>query len=398
MNTLRGRGTILSPLDIARKILPVAKKFEFYDVALEAIEVMKSYYAYYEGDSKILEEYCQLRKEYHEIHHAEILAREAFQRVQALSVNSVSTGPLVSTSAKKLLSELQPYQGKVKSYFFLLSYGLLKVYERMSINDWEGTIQSCREALAQLESKPSLSGVTKNAFLHQIALSELMAAHYPEALEAALQSIENVEDGTYNWFKSMEIQLNILLHKGDYEKSWEIFRKSIGHKQFQNMSATVKEPWQIYHAYLSLLSALKKLALSPRETGELKKFRLGKFLNEVPIFSRDKRGLNIPILIIQSLILLRERRFDGLEDHIECLRKYRSRHFDENNEHFRTECFIRMLQLVVKGDFERKKVEASALPLLHRMHKTPLSLANQTHEIEVVPYEQQWQWVLEMLD
>ncbi|MCB0569095.1 MAG: hypothetical protein KDC66_05005 [Phaeodactylibacter sp.] len=398
MNTLRGRGTILSPLEIAQKILPVAQKFEFYDVALEAIEVIKSYYAYHLGDEKKLEAYCRLRREYQDIYQAEALAREAFQRVQVLSVNSVSEGHVVSDSAKKLLCELEPYRGRVKSYFFLLSYGLLRVYERMSVNDWEATISCCREALDELGPKSSLSGATKNAFLHQVALSQLMLGDYAQAMDTAMQSIENVEDGAYNWFKSMEILLNIQLHEGSYEKSWEVFKKAHRHKQFANMSDAFREPWHIYHAYLALLSALKKLPLSPREAGDLKKFRLGKFLNEVPIFSKDKRGLNIPILAVQSLFLLHERNYDRFEDHLESLRKYRSRHLNEENEHFRTDCFIRMLQLLVKGDFERKKVEPQIAFLLERMRNTPLSLANQTHEIEVVPYERQWQWVLEMLD
>jgi hypothetical protein len=32
------------------------------------------------------------------------------------------------------------------------------------------------------------------------------------------------------------------------------------------------------------------------------------------------------------------------------------------------------------------------------MSEKEISIANQTHEIEVVPYERQWEWILEMLE
>lgn len=398
LKTLKGRGAILSPVGIAKGILPIAEKFGFYDILIETLKIIKNYYSVHMGDSRKFRYYSQLMWKYHELYHAELLAVDGFQEIQSLSINSAANGQEIHELAKKVLARLDGQGKSPDTINYLMSVGLIKVYEKMSINDWAGTIASCRSALEALRSKPFVSGIMKNAFLHQMAAAHLMLGNYETAREASAAALQNTPEGGHNWFKGMEVYLQIVFHEGRYEDAWKAYKQAARQPQFALLAPPSREPWNIYQAYLALLTSLKKITLSPRETGGLKKFRLGKFLNEVPIFSKDKRGLNIPILIIQSLFLLSERRYDDFEDHIECLRKYRSRHFSENDEHFRTECFVRMLQRTVKGDFVRKKVEPRTTQLQQRMRNRPLSLANQTHEIEVVPYERQWEWVLEMLE
>ena len=398
MHTLRGRGTILSPLEIAKQVLPVAQKYEFYEIALSALEVYKSYHAFYTGNEKGYEKYVNLAQSYRNIINAEMIAKECFQRVQLLSINSSGNGKKIHLLSINFLNKLAPYVKAVNSTAFLVNYGLIKVYKFMSINNWKETIAACDESLEKLKSKTSVSKILTNAFLHQKATSLFMLRQYEHANTIVKESINNVKEGTFNWFKGMEVQLCIKFHQKHYAECWNVYKKVTRHAQFKNMSSAVTEPWNIYHAYLSFLNSADKLPLSPREKGEMKKFRMGKFLNEVPIFSKDKRGLNIPILIVQVLFLLLEKKYDALEYRLEVLRKYSSRYLKKNDEHFRTDSLIRALQLLIKGDFECMKVQSLTSSVLTQMSEKPLSIANQTHEIEVVPYERQWQWILEMLD
>ena len=56
-----------------------------------------------------------------------------------------------------------------------------------------------------------------------------------------------------------------------------------------------------------VLQKVEKIPLAEKRNYPLSKFKLGRFLNELPSFSKDKRGANIDILIIQILIFLLEK-------------------------------------------------------------------------------------------
>lgn len=86
-----------------------------------------------------------------------------------------------------------------------------------------------------------------------------------------------------------------------------------------------QDAWRLSFGYLNFLVKTRRLKLSPREKSSADKFRLSSWLNDMPIFSKDKMGSNIPILILQAMFLLLERRLDEFDNRIEALRKYRQR-------------------------------------------------------------------------
>ena len=398
LETLISRGLINNAYEIARRLEKAAIKFEFTEVELRSVLFLRRFYALYHPSQKKFEAYCSKSRELRKRRDAEIEVQECFYHIQLINSTSKSKDRLISQKAKLFIEQLKPLTEDVNTVFFQVPYWYLNIMERMSVHDWQGTVEYCQQGLDFLNSKKHVSNQLYVGFLHQQAAAYLMLSKFDEAAVAASRSIEKAVDGSRNWFKGKEIMLSIRLHKEDYSEAWKVYKKATRHRQFKQYGERFEEPWKIYHAYLALLVSLGILDLSPREKGSLKKFRLSKFLNDLPLFSKDKRGMNIPVLIVQVLFLLKERRFDALEDHLEVLRKYRSRHLSETEESFRTDCFIRLLHLMIKGDFERSKVEDKAKPLLKRMSAVPLNLASQTHEIEIVPYERQWNWVLKMMD
>ena len=68
----------------------------------------------------------------------------------------------------------------------------------------------------------------------------------------------------------------------------------------------MQEIWTIYEAYIHYLVNIGKNKTSAND-GRFTKFRLYCFLNDTPIFSKDKRGMNVAILSIQILFLIQEK-------------------------------------------------------------------------------------------
>lgn len=64
-----------------------------------------------------------------------------------------------------------------------------------------------------------------------------------------------------------------------------------------------------------------------------------RFLNDVPIFSKDKRGMNIPILIFHILYLILTKRYNDVIDRIVRIEKYTTRYL-KKDDNYRSNCFI----------------------------------------------------------
>ena len=110
----------------------------------------------------------------------------------------------------------------------------------------------------------------------------------------------------------------------------------------------------------------------------------------------DKSGQNIPVLIIQILIQIQQKKYDQLTDKIEAVEKYTTRYLRKDNN-YRSNCFIKMLLQIPKQNFERARVEKHTKILLEKLRSMPLERAKQAFEIEIIPYEDLWEMALESI-
>ncbi|MEM6963714.1 MAG: hypothetical protein AAF573_03040 [Bacteroidota bacterium] len=81
----------------------------------------------------------------------------------------------------------------------------------------------------------------------------------------------------------------------------------------------------------------------------------------------------------------------------EALAKYNYRHLKAEDT-FRTSCFIKMLELAAKFGFNPNLFEAPAKPWLEKIEGEAIAFANQSAEIEYIPYPHLWQYGLEILN
>lgn len=116
----------------------------------------------------------------------------------------------------------------------------------------------------------------------------------------------------------------------------------------------------------------------------------------MPIYRQDKRGANISILILQILFLLHQKKYNAIIDRAESLRQYTYRYL-RRDDTFRSHCFIRMLLTLPECSFNKTAVLRKADKYWQQLQAMPLNVAKQSAEIEIVPYETLWEFVLEEL-
>ena len=90
----------------------------------------------------------------------------------------------------------------------------------------------------------------------------------------------------------------------------------------------------------------------------------------LPEYSRDKRGYNVAILMLQLLHFLRERNLEPVLLRLERLRKYQQRYLTEAST-LHSRLFLRLLQVIVEKNFDPKKAAEWSQNLLQKLRDAP---------------------------
>lgn len=254
----------------------------------------------------------------------------------------------------------------------------------------------CKEAITDLKKRKATTPPAIATFLQPLIVAATMLRQFEKA-EAAATQLEGLNvPGSHNWYKGMEVLVFFRLHQQNYQEAYRVFKQARNHKRFSHLSAANQEQWYLFEAYIYLLIAMGKIKRSEAEEKRLK-LRPARLLNQVPLFSKDKRGLNIPTLIVHAIYLLHLRRYEEAYDRMQALEKYAGRHLKSTDDNYRSYCFIKALSKIPASDYQREAAQQAAAELLREMGQQPLQFADAPHEVEHMPYEHLWALAMETL-
>ena len=263
-------------------------------------------------------------------------------------------------------------------------------------NDHQGTAETCQEAIKYFESNQHLS--SPNAVLNfkqKMLTAYIQLKKYKLAEQTATECLAIVSSGSHNWFLTLRYHLITLLHSQQFQAAYPIYQKAVSHPKYTQLSEREAERWRIYEAFIHYLISIDKITVTSEEP--IKRFRLSKFLNELPINSKDKQGVNISILILQILFLLQQKKYNNIIDQMEPLKIYNHRYLRQD-ETFRSNCFLKMVLQLPQANFHKEAVIRKSKKYHKRLVETSHNLKGYSILMEVFPYEMLWEFVLESLD
>lgn len=393
---LAGKAAHYSSVELCQKIISVALQYEFVDLVVDVAKQMRLYYGTIEGDLKKFELYNEIYAQYEQALLAENKLEEYYCNLTIGTIRSKTSQLDTYESAMAIMPEIDAFLSKFP-YFRIQFIGrMIKIAAYMSVSDYAKTLEACEEGLTFFETKPFEVKTPVSAFLHQKLVCHLQLGQFNEGRLAAERSLSLIQEGTFNWFKNHELRFLLAMHTRKYLDAYETWSISTRHPKFKNLDDSSKEKWAIYGFFLHYLFLLEKLKL-PREEPNFNNFRLGKFLNQVPNFSQDKRGLNVPILIAQILFLILKKEYDLVIDRMEAIEKYCARYLRQDDS-FRSNCFIKMLLQIPDAGFHRAGVMRKAQKFIEKLEEVPLEIASQPFEVEIVPYLDLWLFALDSLE
>ncbi len=392
---LLGRNARRSAISLARKTLKKSVNFEFSEISLEIARILRTHYAIHQKNLRMHLKYADLVKFYFDLCEAEDLAVGFYEHTSAMLNRSVVKKEAVLETCAKYLQELEPLTKKWDSYKLHLSYYFIALRQETLKANHRGILESSDRAISFFTAKGTVSEKFIGAFYYYKMMACVQLRDFKEGQSLAMKCNSIFEAGSLRWYNSQNITFILYMHDKAYAKAVSVRNQVVGHPSFSDQQQNRAEMWKIHDAYLFFLQLIGKF--NPAQARDLKKFRLQKFLNEVPVYSLDKQGLNIPILVIQILILIQTKRRDLVNDRIEAIEKYTSRYLKKGSN-YRSSCFIKMLLQIPKRQYHATAVKRHTNVLLRKLERYPLEKADQPFEIEIIPYEHLWEYALESLD
>lgn len=393
--TLLIRNAKITGIDLLERLLRHTKHFEFTELTLDILRVLRLQYSTVDGDIEKYENVKAQYLEFEKIWQMESKAEFFYSELMAQYTNSKSTKAEVTAQAQAYYAELKPFMAVCPSFKLHLFGRMVHLLIHNSENDYINTAKLCEEAIAFFDNKGYDSGLPLQVFYYNLIVCYLQLGEFDKGQQAIARCEYFFEEGSFNWFKLQELFFLLAMRTGHWEEAYHLYEKVINYPRFEEKQVQIVEMWRIFQAYVFYLIRLGKVpesVLSERS----KKFKMTKFINEIALFSKDKRGMNISVLIVQILYAIADRDYEKSSDRIEGIEKYCSRYLKDDST-FRSNAFIKMILQVPQANFHREAARRKAERYHKQLLSVPLDAANQAHEIEIISYEVLWEMVIESL-
>ncbi|MFM7766293.1 MAG: hypothetical protein ACKO9S_00370, partial [Bacteroidota bacterium] len=310
---------------------------------------------------------------------AEIDAEELELELQTSLVNSVHISDswieLLERNLQRVTALSQEFNSNlIKVYYYKLS---IRFYQ--SKENYEKAIDIINEYQDFLVSNTKfyVRARVANAALNKLYCALFMKDYHRGNLFAS-ECDSLFDPGSVIWLIFKEYHFLLCMHTSQIGKAAAIFNQVLQHPCFESYPAPNVEKWRIFEAYLEYAE--------PISSPVRRKFNVSKFLNEVPVFSKDKAGYNLSIIIAQVLLAIKTNELHRVVDREESLKVYLSRYI-KKEKHLRSYYFLKMIQVMVRYDFDPMKTSQIADKFFMKMKQSGQASPETS---EIIPYE--WLW------
>lgn len=391
-NILIRLGIINYSTRILEKTLKHFEKNEFTNLSLETSMLLRNHYYRHLGDAKKGAYYNEKTNLLLAQYNAEIVLSGYMEQIVVHYVKEKGDNSHLDEIIDEYIQKAKEILPAEVNATIIYRIKMLEVTKCMNLHDYEATAKICEEAVGYFEVNKQHFRTYIVIFINQWIISCTQLKAYKKATELVQKALTYLQPGEFNWFKLMEYRTQLAFYKQDYTRAYTTYRTIIRHSNFSELPDPVQEEWRLYEAYAQFVFLAGRVE-GPKSG--YKKFKVHKFLNDIFIFSQDKKGLNIPILVIHICYLLMYQKYNTIIDKMEGLDKYRQRYLS-TEKHKRSNIFIKMLLLFFKNNFDAKLVSKEAQNYLEELRKYPFNILTSDHELEIIPYEHLWNIILDL--
>lgn len=391
--TLFHLGGQVSSAELFEEILEVAREYNFVRLSADILLLLKLHYFGPQGNAKKGLQFILLLKEFEEKRNMEVLARIYLDEITQYYAAGKIPNQILSQKAHNYYEELNEKKTINSTVFFKSMTYTIGLIKFMASSQYMEALNLCEIALKEVIGDKNINRGPIALLLAQkmYCLIHLKIYDTSIARDTMKSYWKYVQKNSYNAFKGHELEIFYALHSRQYSQALQHYEKGRNHPLYPNIKGMLYESWQLYGGYLHLLAELGQLDKKAVEK-IVGPFRYSKFINDIKIMSREKEGMNIPLVNLPILFSLAKGDGNFPEEYMATLERYRKRYL-HSDMNIRSASFVKLLLLLARKPFEGKNVDRKIEKELAVLRQQQPQFSRQTIAIEIIPYEDLW-WLL----
>lgn len=381
---------------IGEQLLTTARKYQITDVCIEVAQYLSLFYYTVDPNIKKADEYAKIAQDCVRIRLAEVEIEQLYAQFMSKFVKKKSVSP---KTLDEFVSKIQYYNqyhiNKIPSYKFYLRFYLIHLNIAMVYEDDSSLLKYARAGYKYFCDQNYDHNLAKSIFINHMSSAYLRMNQMQDARDCIQESIQYSEEGRPNWFKTLYHLMQIEIANRDYQIAYQYYQEMIANRNFEDQVSDRREVYRLYGTYLEFLCLINVVNGENKPT----QHQINRITRHKPEFARDQKGMKIPIIIGQLLFHIHDKNYDAIIDKIDSLKDYCSRHLVRKSPYYRSHCFIKMLLLIPVNLFNPVAVKRKGEVFLNRLKLVPHTITEkQSLEIEIIPYEDLWEFVLKYLE
>jgi len=394
-NLLITSGKIDLGLHMLEKAVEVAMKKNFTENVIQALKKLIIEFGSTRYNKFKFKKYLDLQEKYIYIYNWEVKAQNYYLILRKNNINSlVLPSKELISKASEYVQELNNVKGVTTPLFAYDTYRIKAIYYEF-IKDYNQLIIASKQAIKDIKiPEYELPFAFSNINIRTI-FALIQTADYEKAIQFGKKhEMKTIKDSN-SWFRLKYYLAKAYFYNKKYSGAIQII-VSMNNEKYLKMFPKYNELIRTIFGYIHLLVFSNYIEISTEIKNKLPEFKLGKYLNSMPIYSRDKRGFNLSILFLQVAFLLQRKDHDAIIDRADSLKQYAYRYL-RRDDSFRSNCMIKMVIQMVKANFHPVRTERYTADLLKQLKSVKLAGSGQNIEIEVLPFEVLWDIMLKSL-
>lgn len=294
-----------------------------------------------------------------------------------------------------MLDELKLLKERHDSWMIHFAYFSTANFYYLLTGQYHFSLIVAKEGIEICDKKFSNDKMMRYRCIINVGLSHFYLKQYCEAANEYKNALAIAPEGHRLWFEDALNYFTILLRGKFYGELYTLYKSRIDHKNLKKIPV-VEEQWRIREAFIHFLLEAKIIERHKLDVSSLKIFNVNKFLNSVTFYNKDKAGLHIQIIILKILFLLLKRKFDSIDELTDTLNQYIYKYLNKK-EAMRSFYFIKLLIKMVEVGFHPVRLRAHTKIIYSKMEALTLMIDEKSNMVEILPYEDLWQIILDLL-
>lgn len=377
-------------LRLAERLLEIAEKFDLDLLCLDVSLFLRIRYCRHTPDSDRCVRAEQKYQYFRRVHDAGAEVEKAWVNGITLAVNPSVSREAVLEMARKQVGLIQPLMRDFPVQKVHLYGYLVELTQHTAALDYAQAMRCCDKAIRFFQERSYLALDPLQVFHYHRLICSIHLRQFETGRQSATECLELTGDDYFNRVKINELYMLLALHTRHYAETVEVFVEANSNPEFDFLPDISRATWALYGSYLHYLydAGLLDTLPGPRTGLDLPMQKSD--------FETGETRLTTARAAVEFLSLLQQKRYDDLPERVEMIQKY-AENFLDNDRTRRSYLFLYMLSQLPAGQFQRALVVPLAAPFLSKLQTAPLTLANQTEELEIIPYEDLWNLALESL-